>query len=89
MGAALTCARRYALFALVGIAGEDDLDAPDLLSPAPPEAKKDGPAGNNKGRLNGSQGQSGFGGHSVELLFPQINLNVFYLCNLIGLEAAH
>jgi hypothetical protein len=29
-GAALTYARRYALFTLVGIAGEDDLDAPDL-----------------------------------------------------------
>src|SRR5499427_8296928 len=28
MGAALTYARRYALFTLVGIAGEDDLDAP-------------------------------------------------------------
>src|SRR5882724_7732305 len=40
MGAALTYARRYALFTLVGIAGEDDLDAPDLCdaprSPAPP-----------------------------------------------------
>src|SRR5437667_1528381 len=40
MGAALTYARRYALFTLVGIAGEDDLDAPDLcdgsLSPSPP-----------------------------------------------------
>src|SRR4051795_12365595 len=39
MGAALTYARRYALFALVGIAGEDDLDAPDLCdgprSPTP------------------------------------------------------
>jgi len=34
VGAALTYARRYALFALVGIAGEDDLDAPDL-SPEP------------------------------------------------------
>jgi ERF superfamily len=33
LGAALTYARRYALFTLVGIAGEDDLDAPDL-SPA-------------------------------------------------------
>ena len=32
MGSALTYARRYALFALVGIAGEDDLDAPDLLT---------------------------------------------------------
>ena len=30
MGAALTYARRYALFTLVGIAGEDDPDAPDL-----------------------------------------------------------
>jgi ERF superfamily len=35
MGAALTYARRYALFTLVGIAGEDDLDAPDLCV-APP-----------------------------------------------------
>jgi hypothetical protein len=34
MGAALTYARRYALFTLVGIAGEDDLDAPDLISPS-------------------------------------------------------
>ena len=32
MGAALTYARRYALFTLVGIAGEDDLDAPDLAA---------------------------------------------------------
>jgi ERF superfamily len=40
MGAALTYARRYALFTLVGIAGEDDLDAPDLdvLSPERSEA---------------------------------------------------
>src|SRR4051812_10986106 len=47
MGAALTYARRYALFTLVGIAGEDDLDAPDLCVPVtdgggspsvPPEA---------------------------------------------------
>jgi hypothetical protein len=30
MGAALNYARRYALFTLAGIAGEDDLDAPDL-----------------------------------------------------------
>jgi hypothetical protein len=35
MGAALTYARRYALFTLVGIAGEDDLDAPDLTEPNP------------------------------------------------------
>jgi hypothetical protein len=35
MGTALTYARRYALFTLVGIAGEDDLDAPDLLHVIP------------------------------------------------------
>src|SRR6516164_4858655 len=38
MGAALTYARRYALFTLVGIAGEDDLDAPDLTGPTPATA---------------------------------------------------
>ena len=38
MGAALTYARRYALFTLVGIAGEDDLDAPDLNAPPNPAA---------------------------------------------------
>ena len=58
MGAALTYARRYALFTLVGIAGEDDLDAPDLLSPAAPETKADNPIGNKKDRLNGGQGRS-------------------------------
>jgi hypothetical protein len=35
MGASLTYARRYSLFTLVGIAGEDDLDAPDLTEPNP------------------------------------------------------
>ena len=47
LGAALTYARRYALFALVGIAGEDDMDAPDALvipavTPAPnlPNARR-------------------------------------------------
>jgi hypothetical protein len=51
MGAALTYARRYALFTLVGIAGEDDLDAPDLAGrPAEGAAK----AGNalDSGKLN-------------------------------------
>jgi hypothetical protein len=39
MGAALTYARRYALFTLVGIAGEDDLDVPDLCDgPLPPSS---------------------------------------------------
>jgi hypothetical protein len=43
MGAALTYARRYALFTLVGIAGEEDLDAPDL---AGQPAQRSGNAGN-------------------------------------------
>jgi hypothetical protein len=54
MGAALTYARRYALFTLVGIAGEDDIDAPDLN--APTAAAASGPnepmPATNK-RLNG------------------------------------
>ena len=44
MGAALTYARRYALFTLVGIAGEDDLDAPDLVSSASPTGSGSGQA---------------------------------------------
>jgi hypothetical protein len=40
MGAALTYARRYALFALAGIAGDDDLDAPDLRAPEPEAATR-------------------------------------------------
>jgi hypothetical protein len=39
MGAALTYARRYVLFTLVGIAGEDDLDAPDLDAVAKAEVE--------------------------------------------------
>ena len=73
MGAALTYARRYALFTLVGIAGEDDLDAPDLLSPTAPETKTDGPAGNKKDRVNGGRGQSvqqGSGGHRAKPSSP-------------------
>jgi ERF superfamily len=42
MGAALTYARRYALFTLVGIAGEDDLDAPDLGGGPNPAAELPG-----------------------------------------------
>ncbi|MDF0578901.1 ERF family protein [Bradyrhizobium yuanmingense] len=52
MGAALTYARRYALFALVGIAGEDDLDAPDVVTepPGAPEPKTaSGPRGRPPG----------------------------------------
>jgi hypothetical protein len=52
MGAALTYARRYALFTLVGIAGEDDLDAPDLTEPAPETGK---PGTDSKSSTNGGQ----------------------------------
>jgi hypothetical protein len=58
MGAALTYARRYALFALVGIAGEDDLDAPDLNSPEPTEIAKDQAPLGGRPRLNGARKHS-------------------------------
>ena len=53
MGAALTYARRYALFTLVGIAGEDDLDAPDIAAPITqrPEPAKPKTSGH---KINGS-----------------------------------
>jgi hypothetical protein len=54
MGAALTYARRYALFTLVGIAGEDDLDAPDLIAPTQPAPKTK----TTKDRLNGGRNYS-------------------------------
>jgi len=53
MGAALTYARRYALFTLVGIAGEDDLDAPDLLPPEQQASKPSEPQAGGNSRLNG------------------------------------
>jgi hypothetical protein len=51
MGAALTYARRYALFTLVGIAGEDDLDAPDLCDV---DTSSPGPASGN-GKVGSGQ----------------------------------
>ena len=59
MGAALTYARRYALFTLVGIAGEDDLDAPDLTTPTNRTAGPEKPSGTGNGRLNGGHGRRG------------------------------
>ena len=57
MGAALTYARRYALFTLVGIAGEDDLDAPDLATPTSQKSEPEKPKITreklNGGRLSG------------------------------------
>src|SRR5690349_6016284 len=55
MGAALTYARRYALFTLVGIAGEDDFDAPDLVAPTPATSQSKTPPGNQNGQLSRGQ----------------------------------
>jgi hypothetical protein len=52
MGAALTYARRYALFTLVGIAGEDDLDAPDLITQSPPTPGRDRRLNRGNGRMD-------------------------------------
>jgi hypothetical protein len=60
MGAALTYARRYALFTLVGIAGEDDLDAPDLPLGGGPLANP-GPDKMNGHGLDPGQGANGDG----------------------------
>jgi hypothetical protein len=59
MGAALTYARRYALFTLVGIAGEDDLDAPEL----PVTITEDGSPST-------SHLQKTMGKHSIKRLLP-------------------
>jgi hypothetical protein len=53
MGAALTYARRYSLFSLVGIAGEDDLDAPDLAGQPGEDAQTAG-NGPDRRKPNGS-----------------------------------
>jgi hypothetical protein len=65
MGAALTYARRYALFTLVGIAGEDDIDAPDLEAPTPSAPTAAIPRPNSHGRLNGGQSIANRGGSKV------------------------
>jgi len=60
MGAALTYARRYALFTLVGIAGEDDLDAPDL------------PVTSQNGASAGSGNQAKMNGHAAVPSTPSV-----------------
>jgi hypothetical protein len=54
MGAALSYARRYTLFTLVGIAGEEDLDAPDLRG-RPGAGERPSPKGSSlrMGHFNG------------------------------------
>jgi hypothetical protein len=69
MGAALTYARRYALFTLVGIAGEDDLDAPDLCdgarSPTPPADERSLKPGYAQPRLQPRKPGNGQRRHGV------------------------
>jgi ERF superfamily len=97
MGAALTYARRYALFTLVGITGEDDLDAPDLIAPTTPEPKTE--TGRAKDRLNGgpndaSQGQSSGGqqkgANRARTLEPELSavLRDQLIAQLKGLNSA-
>ena len=63
MGAALTYARRYALFTMVGIAGEDDLDTPPDVTTEPAEGPQAGAAGlapnPNEAPIRSSQSQAG------------------------------
>src|SRR6202140_4214322 len=97
MGAALTYARRYALFTLVGIAGEDDLDAPDLATPTnrTPVSEKSKLNGNGQssGAQQGSQpqGTPRRYGKATELAVKQI-LGVeasAELCNRLIAELDH
>jgi ERF superfamily len=64
MGAALTYARRYALFTLVGIAGEDDLDAPDLGG-QPAETTGKAGNGHDPKRRNGNSADQPLGGFAT------------------------
>ena len=59
MGAALTYARRYALFTPVGIAGEDDLDAPNLITPTNEGSGPEKPKRGSNSQLNGDQPNPG------------------------------
>jgi hypothetical protein len=61
MGAALTYARRYALFTMVGIAGEDDLDAPPDVTDDAKAVDSDGAAGLGPLPVRPNQSQMGNG----------------------------
>jgi hypothetical protein len=52
LGSALTYARRYALFTLVGIAGEDDLDAPDIPRKEPSGPERASPKRGSNGKVH-------------------------------------
>jgi hypothetical protein len=59
MGAALTYARRHSLFALVGIAGEDDLDAPELPVTRNTQGQDRAREGVASAKINGSRASVG------------------------------
>jgi ERF superfamily len=92
MGAALTYARRYALFALVGIAGEDDLDAPDLNVTEPPERSPGNPLSAGRSPLNGGQKPGGATGSESDNPRLKSRLSAVLrdqlLCQLKDLESA-
>src|SRR5262249_2201737 len=75
MGAALTYARRYGLFTLVGTAREDDLDAPDLSNPSPETRKwTNSKASSNGGRQTAS-GAPAVPGRHRSALAPELELS--------------
>ena len=78
MGAALTYARRYALFTLVGIAGEDDLDAPDLIGPVAQIEKPsiESKSVGNGGHQAGSNRRAGRGRDKFSFASPNSELSV-------------
>jgi hypothetical protein len=71
MGAALTYARRYALFTLVGIAGEDDLDAPDLNGVVNTKSLLGGSSGDTDHGLLGNHSLDDLNSCSVTATVPQ------------------
>jgi hypothetical protein len=77
MGAALTYARRYALFTLVGIAGEDDLDAPDLIGPGTQAESIESKSVANGGEPTSSNRRAGrAGANKFSSPSPKLELSV-------------
>jgi len=99
MGAALTYARRYSLFTLVGIAGEDDLDARDLSDPDPETGKLkiNSKSGGNGAQQFGSDRLAGGGARnkpasaSLQRELSTVlsaSLRIELLCEIDGLSSA-
>jgi hypothetical protein len=79
MGAALTYARRYALFTLVGIAGEDDLDAPDLGAGPAGAAEPPGPPDDRKqanGQAAAARPRASFPNSATTVLGAQLSASL-------------